>query len=491
MLPFQGIIKRAPCVENQHVFYLWALFIEMRKSHYGLAYCYLTLLFATILQAATAQNADLYKPVHTDLKQKEQINSYVKNVNQQMFKELDGQFRKEKKDVYKYWFTEIDTLLASRRIFYSAKHNSYLKAIATEIVKANPALAQMSFEILFTRDAQINAAALPNNLLFVHMGTLLSCENESQLAFVVAHEMAHLYLNHSGKRLETSLQYQNSKETQAELKRIKNMEYGKRELVEALGKNMAFSYTKRSRDHELQADSMALALLQSTRFDVGECTTAMDILDKSDSLDFDAEKAIVQVFSSPGLNFKKRWLQKEDGLLGGHAELEKEEHADSLKTHPDCKIRKEKLQQMLGATPFGLRSKNVVDESLFQNFKQEFIYESLYYPYENYSYSLALYYCLQQLSKNENDGFAVILLGKTMNSLYEVQKKHRLSMHVHLPAPRRPKPYNTVLQFIQNLFLEDIAAINYSFLQKHEAALNSMPEFKSVLNTARLNAQKH
>ena len=47
---------------------------------------------------------------------------------------------------------------------------------------------------------KINAFALPGGPMFVNIGTITAADNEAQLAGVMAHEMAHVYMQHSAKQ---------------------------------------------------------------------------------------------------------------------------------------------------------------------------------------------------------------------------------------------------------------------------------------------------
>ena len=48
--------------------------------------------------------------------------------------------------------------------------------------------------------ADINAFALPGGPIFVNLGTIQAADNEAELAGVLAHEMSHVYMQHSAKQ---------------------------------------------------------------------------------------------------------------------------------------------------------------------------------------------------------------------------------------------------------------------------------------------------
>lgn len=73
--------------------------------------------------------------------------------------------------------------------------SQYLAELGRRLVagSSNPAQDIHVFPI---RDAQINAFALPGGYIGIHSGLVVSSENESQLASVVAHEIGHVLQRH-------------------------------------------------------------------------------------------------------------------------------------------------------------------------------------------------------------------------------------------------------------------------------------------------------
>jgi Zn-dependent protease with chaperone function len=180
------------------------------------------------------------------------------------------------------------------------------------------------------------------------MGLFEKLDNESQAAFVLCHELSHFYLNHSENSIRKYVNTLNSKEVQQDLKRIKNSEFKKREELEKLVKNITFNSRRHSRDHEAEADSMAIEFMRNTKFDLHESLTTLALLDSIDTDTLKTDLCLKKMFNSKEYPFKNKWIAKEEGLLGGHAELNEDESlADSLKTHPDCKARIKILEHLV------------------------------------------------------------------------------------------------------------------------------------------------
>lgn len=73
--------------------------------------------------------------------------------------------------------------------------HEYLSALGERLVAASPEPGRR-FEFFPIRDASINAFALPGGYVGVHTGLIAAARNESELAGVLAHEIAHVTQNH-------------------------------------------------------------------------------------------------------------------------------------------------------------------------------------------------------------------------------------------------------------------------------------------------------
>jgi len=225
---------------------------------------------------------------------------------------------------------------------------------------------------------------------------------------------------------------------------------------------------------------MGVELLRNTRFDVGGALTALALLDVIDTDTMNTAACLPQVFGTKEFPFQKKWIAREEGLLGGHAHIKDEEMADSLKTHPDCKLRIRLLAPQTGRSHQPTALRFVSDSVKFAGLQRVFRYETIEYAYASDNYTRSLFLSLELLQKNPEDGYAVAQVGKTLNGLYSAQKAHTLSKVASLPSPQYPPNYNLLLQFIQNLYLEDIAGINHHFLGRYHPRMDKYAPFKDA-----------
>jgi len=93
-------------------------------------------------------------------------------------------------------------LRESGQVVEDPEINEYMQSLGLRL----SSLAQdgnRSFNFFLVRDPAINAFALPGGFIGVHSGLLMETANESELAGVLAHEIAHVTQRHIARRLES------------------------------------------------------------------------------------------------------------------------------------------------------------------------------------------------------------------------------------------------------------------------------------------------
>lgn len=76
----------------------------------------------------------------------------------------------------------------------------YVRQLGQKLVATIPEQNSWPFEFHVVPQKEINAFALPGGQMFVNVGTITAAKNEAELAGVMGHEMAHVYMQHSAKQ---------------------------------------------------------------------------------------------------------------------------------------------------------------------------------------------------------------------------------------------------------------------------------------------------
>ncbi len=82
----------------------------------------------------------------------------------------------------------------------SSPATRYVQELGHKLQTVIPADRSWPYQFHVIPAADINAFALPGGPIFVNLGTIQAADNEAELAGVLAHEMSHVYMQHSAKQ---------------------------------------------------------------------------------------------------------------------------------------------------------------------------------------------------------------------------------------------------------------------------------------------------
>jgi predicted Zn-dependent protease len=430
--------------------------------------------------------APAFSPVAPDAGLLASLHSQYESQYKDESNRLPSLHKKDYQECYKERWENIERKFTTQEIYTAADAQGYLDRLVAAIAGANPLLNGHPFHCYFSRSAVPNASYIGEGIILFNMGLFYRLADESQAVFILCHEIAHCYLQHPEKSIGKYVAAINSEEVQAQLRMIKGSEYQKRGRLESLVKGLTFDSRRHSRDHESEADSLAVILMEHTPFATTGALTTLALLDGIDSNAFDTENALRRTFGSQEYPFQKKWLRREEGLFGGHARPAVDKGMeDSLKTHPDCSRRLVALRPMIrpGGSPFA------IDSARFILLQDRFRYEAIEYAFVSDRYTESLFLALQLLETKPGDVFLVSQTGRILNAMYAAQKAHRLGKVIDLPSPDHPENYDLLLQWVQNLHVEDIAAVSYYYLKRFHPAMDYYPGFKQSFEESKRNIQ--
>jgi predicted Zn-dependent protease len=138
--------------------------------------------------------------------------------------------------------------------------NEYVNRVAQNIVRHSD--SKVPFTVKVLDDDTVNAFALPGGYFFVQSGLILAADSESELAAVMAHEIAHVAACHAAR--------QQSRSNLAQLATIPlifvggGLGYG---LYEAAGIGVPLTFMKFQRNFEAQADYLGVEYLYAAGYD--------------------------------------------------------------------------------------------------------------------------------------------------------------------------------------------------------------------------------
>jgi Zn-dependent protease with chaperone function len=414
---------------------------------------------------------------------------------------LSGTNKKYLVEQYQERYELLKKMYNEKEFVTNPKATAYLASVLELIVRKNSQLHALKPTALFSKVYWPNASSTGEGTLIFNISLFNRLQNEAEVAFILCHELAHLFLDHSNKAILKYVNNLYSTEIQAELRDIKKSEYQQGQRLKSLVKNFAFNNRRHSRDGELEADSLALELMKNTGYDVRESLNVLALLDSVDTEKYAHQLHLNKQMSFAAYPFQPRWVRSKSVSLGeAMAEAtsgkpDEEWNKDSLKTHPDCLVRIEKLKGWVAQFYGSAQQVFLINPGYFDTLVHQFDLERIAYCYQQKQVSRALFFSLQMRASYPDEPWLATMIGKCFNILYTAQKEHYFGKYVDLPtASKENTEYDTFLQYLQSLRLDEMAAENYWFMEQHHQQFAVDAAFMKEYQEAQKNyvaAAKH
>lgn len=428
----------------------------------GLKIPFLVLVCSILASGMLAQNTGMYSPLQDDPAIIQQLTEATSKQYRKDLDNISGEYQHQLAQVYRERYRKIRSMYSDKEIIAEEKAAGYLHLLAREILDNNPALHNLESRMVFSRSWWPNASNTGEGTIIFNIGLFNRLHNESQAAFIICHELAHLFLKHSDTSIVRGVKY-----------RVPNYRH--------------------DREQEFAADSLALEWLKNTSFDVREALTALLLLDNVDRDKYEGEPGLNQAFEFKEFPFEALWT-KEKPLLRDTAvainKVAERTEEDSFKTHPHCSVRIKHLETRVGQYHRSNSKTFVINEALFKKLQLDFDYEIIEYCFRTGNVSRSLYYTLQMLPGNRSDAYLVSSTGRCLNEIYKAMKAHTLSKIVDPVTSSNDKKYNKLTRYIHQLRLSDVASISYFYLLVYQRELSVHEDFLEALITSKINFNK-
>jgi predicted Zn-dependent protease len=191
-------------------------------------------------------------------------------------------------DEYRLGAMVIRGLRDQNAIIEDPEVNEYLQALGSKLTAQAPDGAP-HFQFFAVRESNINAFALPGGFVCINYGLVLATRNESELASVLAHEMAHVTQHHIARQIRAQSQ-QGLTSAAAILAAILigTLGGGGGQAVEggiAAAQGMAAQQQINfTRDNEAEADRVGISFLAGAGFDTRAMANFFETIGRREGL---------------------------------------------------------------------------------------------------------------------------------------------------------------------------------------------------------------
>ncbi len=155
-----------------------------------------------------------------------------------------------------------------RSYYDDAEATDFINNLGTRLASRSPE-ARQDFDFFLIREPQINAFALPGGFIGVNTGLILSAQSESELASVVAHEIAHVTQRHIARMIaQQKTGALTSLATLAAALLLSRVSSQAAEAAAAFGTaSVVQNQLNFTRDNEREADRVGLQIMERAGFD--------------------------------------------------------------------------------------------------------------------------------------------------------------------------------------------------------------------------------
>lgn len=251
----------------------------------------------------------------------------------------------------------VDELLHSGLVIYGDDISKYVEDVAHKVLSKDPELKkELRFYVL--KSNVTNALSTNQGIIFVTTGLIAELTSEAQLAYILAHEIAHYKENHA----------------------LKSYEWSSNQRGQSIIEMSTFS-----KENEFAADKMAVEMYKNAGYDPDEILGVFDVLMYS-YLPFDEIPMDKQYIGGDKIYFPEGvWGKKTYPITA------EENYDDSKSTHPNIKKRKEEAEKTASSLSNWGDAVNYLGKEKFEYIRNIARFESVRIDVSENNYTNAIY----------------------------------------------------------------------------------------------------
>ncbi|MEM9990814.1 MAG: M48 family metalloprotease [Bacteroidota bacterium] len=379
-------------------------------------------------------------------------------------------YLKSKNRTFKRFFHQRCSQLLQEIIaenFYSDERVClYFEQIFSHIITTNPELQHHNLRLFVSREDVPNAYCMGEGTIVFNLQLLEHLSNESQIAFVLAHEIAHQTLNHVDNSVSNRIERYYSKSTQKQLKKANRSTYDSNAKLLEAHKDLLYNNRRHDRAKEIEADATGFHYLMNTKYATLAATNCLARLDSIEKGKIAYPPVpLAECLGTPDYPFKASWLERGNSIFSNSVSPVSVFESDSIRTHPDCEERIQRIQQAYTLSTEGaefLQSKHT-----FQSIQQQLFFEQARNQYVLENFGRGLYYFLRLSQKYPDNAYVHAQVGAGLVRIYHAVKAHDFNEVVAVVHPNHEADYQDLLHVLHNIRSSEIKQLAYHYLTTH------------------------
>ncbi len=350
----------------------------------------------------------------------------------------------------------LDDMLLSGRVVFGDPVSAYITQVKDHILRDQPEL-QKVIRIYLVKSPVVNAFATNSGVLLVNMGLIAHLKTESELAFVLCHEIQHYIHKHP---INNYVNSQNLKSN-----------------ARLLGLNNAEDYiaarTRYSRTLELDADATGFDLYSKSGYSLAAAEGVFELLDYADK-PYDQVPWDASAFEWEYLRFPAEFTKWPLDSINI-----KEDDDDTLSTHPNIARRRAVIAKRIADAGQDDGQVFQVGVEAFLDARKRCRFELCEFMLSNHAYEEAIYNCHLLQTEEPESHYLKKVIAEALYGLSTYKNARRFS-DAHWDSDDVEGEFQQLAYFME---MSDRSCLNIVAL--HEAweaylADPTDPELKSV-----------
>lgn len=386
----------------------------------------------------------------------------IKALRAQTTRELENIESKKKFAIEKVYKSRLNLLLRlfeTKGLIHDDSLEQFVQKVFDRIVDSN-AIQPPPGKILIIRETSVNAMCYGEGTILVTLGLLSKVVNEGQLAFALAHEIAHYDLEHVKKNILKSV----DREFDAKVKsNIDALIFGEipEEKLEEL-KDWMYSIGEFNRTKELQADSLGFLYYKKAGYPEQEVLSLLKLLESAQAPKYKWGDKFFDPLDFTRCPFQKNWLKSRLSIYSRQKYTSFVVPLDSLKSHPEFRLRKTAL--------------SIKDDSLKVGYDQHVLlhgtvadFELVESAFNTRDYDRCLYYALQLKPLFPKNIYLNTTIGKILLIICEGKIKGLpIETFVNTYIENYSPELKLVNSFLFNISGPELAELTFNFLNHQD-----------------------
>lgn len=404
---------------------------------------------------AFGQWEDSYSPSSPYSESSRELISALKSQVQDELRSMDKKERQTA--ITTYWqTTDFLIRLVRRKAFLKNELlESQLNRVLQNIVEKNQ-LIHLPERILILRSPAVNAFSVGEGTFVITLGLLARLQNEGQLAFALAHEVGHYELGHTKSRVLKENNREALAKKREEIAKIRSGKITEEELDQF--RQSLFDMSRFSREHESEADSAGLVFFLKTEYNPPDALALFGLLDTTVPPPNDPGDELFLRLDFKNYPFQHRWLQERLSIFKRKSRGTFFFTADSLSSHSDLELRKNKLATKVPVKP---RLRNGFDFSMIRELSTFEVIES---SYRSGQFDYSLFHALKLLKRYPRNTYLITTIGKILTLLYEARNINQAGSLFSTYTGNYDSTLRKVNNFMHNISTEELGEVAYHFL---------------------------